>query len=135
MCPITDPSEEFFKNGLWGWNTSAWIKLTTDNDGHLQVNVDETVLQATTPTIYNTTMTTASTEYSQALPSNCQKFLIKCRGNYDIKLAFTSTESGTTYLTIPAGMAYSEDLIRPSTQTLYFQCATAAQVAEIIAWS
>lgn len=91
--------------------------------------------RAATPVIYNVTMTLAATEYSQALPANAKKFLIKCRTAFDVKLAFTSGQSGTTYLTIPAGMAYSEDLIQPTAITLYFQCATAAQVAEIIAWS
>lgn len=26
MPGITDPSEEYFKDGLWGWNGSAWRK-------------------------------------------------------------------------------------------------------------
>jgi len=25
--PITDPSQEYFKDGTWGWNGSAWVKL------------------------------------------------------------------------------------------------------------
>lgn len=107
---------------------------SVDTD-ELVVNVDETVLQAATHNIYNVTMTLANTEYSQALPNNVKKFTIKCRTLYDVKLAFTLNQSGVTYLTIPAGMAYSEDLIRPATLTLYFQCPTAAQVAEIVCWS
>ena len=93
------------------------------------------VNRAATPVVYNVTMTNANTEYSQALPANAKKFLIKCRGAFAVKVCFTSEESGATYLTIPAGMAYYEDLIQPSSLTLYFQCATAAQVAEIVAWS
>lgn len=27
MPGITDPSEEYFKDGVWGWNGSAWRKL------------------------------------------------------------------------------------------------------------
>lgn len=91
--------------------------------------------RAATPVVYNVTMTTANTEYSQALPANTKKFLVKCRGAYDIKLCFTALASGTTYITVPAALSYWEDLIQPSTITLYFQCATAAQVAEIVAWS
>ena len=90
---------------------------------------------ATTPVIYNVTMTTANTEYSQALPSNTKKLLVKCRGAYDIKVALTTGESGTNYITVPAGSALCETLIVAASLTLYFQCATAAQVAEIIAWS
>lgn len=93
------------------------------------------VNRATTPVVYNVTMTLASTEYSQALPANTKKFLIKCRTLYDIQLCFTNAGSGTLYITVPAGMSYYEDLIQPSALTLYFQCATAAQVVEIVTWS
>jgi len=88
-----------------------------------------------TPAVYNVTMTNAATEYSQALPANTRKFLLKCRGVYAIQVCFTSGESGTKYVTVPANQTYSEDQINAATLTLYFQCATAAQVAEIIAWS
>lgn len=179
MSGITDPGEQYFKDGFWVWFVNTWLPAVGDAAGHLQVdvltsglpagsataahqvtmitalqliddlrgaldsvdtdelvvNVDETVLQAATHNIYNVTMTLANTEYSQALPAHTKKFTIKCRTLYSIKLAFTLNQSGVTYLTIPAGMAYSEDLIRPATLTLYFQCPTAAQVAEIVAWS
>lgn len=88
-----------------------------------------------TAVIYNVTMTSANTEYSQALPPNTRKFLIKCRTSFAIKLAFKSGESGTNYLTVPAGMTYWEDQINYATVTLYFQCATAGKVAEIVAWA
>jgi len=39
MPGITDPGEEYFKDGLWGWVTSAWKKLIADAAGHLQVDV------------------------------------------------------------------------------------------------
>ena len=87
------------------------------------------------PTVYNKTMTTGGTEYSQELPVGTKKFLIKCRTSYAIKLAFVSTESGTTYITIPADKALLVDgLSLSGTKTLYFQCATSGQVAEILVW-
>lgn len=179
MTGITDPGEEYFKDGIWGWVGTAWKKLIGDAAGHLQVdivtsglpaggataanqatmitalqliddlrnaldsvgtdeidvNVEQTILQSTAPAVYNVTMTLAATEYNQALPADCKKFLIKCRTNYDIQLAFAAAGSGATYLTIPAGMAYWEDLLLDASLTLYFQCATAAQIAEIVAWS
>jgi hypothetical protein len=88
-----------------------------------------------TPTVYNKTMTAANTEYSQALPANVKKFLIKCRTQYAIKACFTAEASGTTYVTVGAGQSYWEDGIKAASLTLYFQCATAGQVAEIIAWA
>ena len=80
-------------------------------------------------------MTSASTEYSQALPDGTVKFTVQCRAAYATKLCFTSEASGTTYITIPASGTYCEDGINTSGRTLYFQCGTAAQVMEIIAWT
>jgi len=91
--------------------------------------------KATTPAIYNVTCTTANTEYSQALPANARKFLIKPRGTGDLKVCFTSGASGTTYATVKSGASYYEDLIQPSALTFYFQSPTAGEVAEIVAWS
>lgn len=98
----------------------------------LDVNIDN---WPGTPAIYNVTMTNADTEYSQALPANTRKFLIKCRTSFAIKLSFTSGQSGTTYLTVPADQSYWEDQINDASITLYFQCANAGKVAEIVAWS
>ena len=80
-------------------------------------------------------MTNAVTEYSQALPANTRKFLVRCRGAYTIHVCFTSGESGTKYVTVPSGQTYWEDQINAVSLTLYVQCTTAAQVCEIIAWS
>lgn len=88
-----------------------------------------------TPAVYNVTMILANTEYNQALPANCRKFLIKCRTNYPIKVCFTALGSGVLFVTVPAGMTYWEDLVYGAALILYFQCATAAQVTEIVAWS
>jgi hypothetical protein len=85
-------------------------------------------------TTYNKIMTLANTEYSQKLPEGTKKFLVKCRGDFDIKLATVESESGTNYITIPAGQTYWEDDVNTNL-TLFFQCAEAAQVAEIAVWS
>lgn len=87
-----------------------------------------------TPIIYNTTMTLANTEYSQALPAGCSKFTAQCRSSYSVKLSFVSGESGTTYYTIKEDTWYWEDEIEGTRRILYFQCATAGQFFEIIAW-
>lgn len=86
------------------------------------------------PLVYNVTMTLANTEYSQALPPICKKFLIKCRASYPIRVAFAWGETAVAWVTVPAGMTYWEDLIYTLRMTLYFQCATAGQVAEVVAW-
>lgn len=37
---VTDPAQEYFKDGLWGWNSTdgTWVKLPVDNDGYLRVS-------------------------------------------------------------------------------------------------
>jgi hypothetical protein len=83
--------------------------------------------------LINKTMTLADTEYNYTLPEGTTKFMVQNRGQYDTKLSYSNGQSGLNYLTIKAGMIYYEDLVDTS-RTLYFQCATSAQVLEIICW-
>lgn len=140
--------------GVCGHDGTDWQKVGISASDRLKVEVEDPggvdlqdvldqleilaaaiVYRSTTPINYSVTMTLANTEYSQTLPTQCKKFTIKCRGEYDIKLAFAVNESGTNYMTIPTPQNYWEDLIRDASLTLYFQCGTAAQVAEITAWN
>lgn len=84
--------------------------------------------------IYNLTLTSANTEYSQALPNNARKVMIKCRTSAAMKLSYTSGESGSNYLTIPADQTYWDDHIN-TVQTVYLQSTTAGVVAEIMVWT
>lgn len=60
MSPITEPTEEYFKDGLWGWVANQWKKLVADAAGHLQVDVLTSGLPAGGATAANqTTMITA----------------------------------------------------------------------------
>lgn len=87
------------------------------------------------PVINNTTMTSADTEYSYDIPAGTKRFEIKLRAlNALLKLAFTSGESGTTYITIPYGASYLEEDVKAGPITLYFQSSSASQVAEIKSW-
>jgi len=87
------------------------------------------------PTIANTTMTAAATEYSYDIPAGTIRFSIKLRAlNAILKLAFVENESGTTYISIPYGETYVEENVKGGPLTLYFQSPTALQVAEIKTW-
>ena len=93
----------------------------------------------TTPTSYNTTLTTANTEYSQALPSNCRYFEWQCRTEADVRYAFaTGKVAGPTaaYHTLKAGDYYFSPQIAQGAapSTLYWASATAAVVVELLAW-
>jgi len=60
MTGITNPAQEYFKDGLWGWVTDQWKKLIGDAAGHLQVDVVESGLPTGAATSANqTTMITA----------------------------------------------------------------------------
>lgn len=41
MNGIADPAEEYFKDGIWGWDATAgiWVKLPVDDEGRLRVVV------------------------------------------------------------------------------------------------
>lgn len=87
------------------------------------------------PTIANVDITLANTEYSYTLPTGTTRFEIKIRnGGIPLKICFVSGASGTIYKNLPAGEAYQEEEIKAGSNILYFQSATASQVAEILSW-
>lgn len=137
---------------VWDPVGGEWVKIKGDADGNVQiegtVTVDVSTLAtevtlakttpATTPAIYNVTMTNADTEYSQALPASCKKFLIHTRAGEAFRLAFATGKVATPtepYFSITPSDAYSEDLVLGAAVTLYFATDDAGAVAEIIAWS
>ena len=88
------------------------------------------------PKIYNVTMGTANTEYSQLLSDNTRKVLIKLRsGAAALKLSYASGESGSKYMNIPAGSSKYIEGIYLKGLTLYFQSPSASQTAEIEEWA
>lgn len=87
------------------------------------------------PTTLNLTLTLADTEYSQALPAGSYKIMIKARSlAAATKFSYVSGQSGTTYMTIPAGAVYWDDNIN-TVLTLYAQSPTAGTVLEILCWT
>lgn len=86
------------------------------------------------PTIANVSMTSANTEYSYTFPAGTRAFRIKLRAlNAQLKIAFVSGESGSTYLTVPYG-DFLEMKAKVGGATIYFQSASASQTAEIKTW-
>lgn len=39
MSGITDPAQEYFKDGLWAWVADQWKKLVADASNFLQINI------------------------------------------------------------------------------------------------
>ena len=90
---------------------------------------------ATTPNVYNISVASANTEESQALPANTKAFIIRVRGaSANLKLAFTSGQSGSTFLSVPRGSSYRESGLNVSSLTIYFQTDQPSQVVELITW-
>ena len=85
--------------------------------------------------VTNTTCTNDATEYSVALPNYCEYFLIKCRQEgSELWWTTVSGQSGTKYMTIPAGSFYWQ-YAKLTGKTLYFQSPAAGTVVEVIAAS
>ena len=95
-------------------------------------------LIATTPTKYAVALTSADTEYSQALPANTKKFRIHLRDYATFRLAYVTGKvaaSTDPFETIPAGSEKYEDGLNLSALTVYLASPAAGKTAEIEAWS
>jgi hypothetical protein len=92
-----------------------------------------TATSKTTQRIYNITLGPANTEQSQTLPSTIVGYMIRSRGNSELKLSHVATESGSKFVTIP-GCASYEDLHTYNNLTLYFQSPQTSDTVEIVAW-
>lgn len=93
------------------------------------------------PTIINTTMTLADTEYSQQLPENCKGFLIHTRDESTFRIAFATGRVALPtepYFTVPEGKAYGDSVSNytygGNLLTLYFASDYAGKVVEILYW-
>lgn len=87
------------------------------------------------PTIANTAMTSADTEYSYDIPAGTKRIKFKLRAlNALLKYCFTSGASGTTYITVPYGDNEEINDASLGGKTLYMQSPTASQTVEIRTW-
>ncbi len=126
------------------------IKSTSDptKHGEIVINPDGSDIgstisasqqpPSTTPTVYNLTLTSANTEYSQALPANTREFRFRCRTIFDVRYAYVTGKVATPtspYLTLPAGSDFWSDWTNLPSTTLYFASSTAGVIMEIEAWT
>lgn len=95
-------------------------------------------LMATTPHIYNVTLTLANTEYNQALPAGTKKYTIQERGGATFRLAFETGKVATPtepYMTVATSQTHWEDHIDLTGVTVYLADPTGGKIIEIIAWT
>ena len=84
-----------------------------------------------TPPVYNITLTSGDTEYSQAIPDTTKQFTFQCRTAYDVRFAFETGKVATPtapYATLKSGSPYSETDLFLEGETLYLASATAGVV-------
>lgn len=120
------------------YDSNAAIIDPAKEGGNLATIAAAVAAPATTPTVYNVTITTANTQYSQALPANTKSFSIKMQDNSAFRLAFVTDKVATPtapYLTVAAGFAHAQDRVLAAALTLYFANAAGSKVAEIVAWA
>lgn len=104
-------------------------------------NANEVVVKnlSTIITEYNITLTSADTEYSQALPANTKKIEFWSRGKYAFRHSFvTGKVAGPTepYLTAFTNSAYeSPGTANLTSKTIYFATDVPGDVIEMRVWS
>jgi len=133
------------KGGRHDKDNAAYIVNTNDGGTDRRVNDQiahdklDTIASGlgvsnTTPTILNISIPNADTEVSQILPANTKRFIMRSRNKSTIKFSFTSTESGTKFITIPPGATYEDENFYTNL-TVYFQSSKMGDTLELIAYS
>lgn len=108
--------------------------------GALQAGTDIVTVEGsvTTVTLYNLTLTSANTQYSQALPATCRRFSFRCREEADVRWAMETGKVATPtapYSTLPGGAVFDSGSVLMTGETLYVASPVAGVVVEIDAWS
>lgn len=113
------------------------VLATEDNSAAIKTAVEARI--ATTPTLYNVTMTAANTEYSQALPANTKKIKFRCQDvGFDVRTAYETGKVAaptSPWSLLAAGEVETVDDLNLTGKTLYFSCVAAGKVMEITCWS
>jgi hypothetical protein len=119
---------------MQGCNRKQYATSNVVLPGIRRVLVDSDVVQV--PTIANVSVPTANTEVSFSFPTGTKRFELRARNTAVLKLSYAAGQSGSTFLSIPAGSSYLEDGIDPSMAiTIYLQTAVASTTVEIVSWS
>jgi hypothetical protein len=131
----TSDSVNAVQSGTWNIGTVTTVTGITNS---VAVTSTTLVNAATTPLEDNVPMTNADTQYSSVLPAGCKKFSIQVRDGTAARFAFTTGKVATSiahYETLPADSIYYEDNLNLTSKTIYFACAVAGKVMEVVSWS
>ena len=113
--------------------------VKVDASGNISVNVTSDIKVATTPILYNITMTVADTEYSQLLPDDTKKVEFRCRDiGFSTRYAYETGKVATPtvpYGILAPGETKTVEGLNLTTKTLYFACGTGTKVMQIEVWT
>lgn len=115
--------------------------MASDNSRRVEVGEITALaaLEATTPTVYNVTLTLADTQYSQALATDARRVAFRCRNaTAAVRYAWvTGKVAGPTapYQTLAAGAEYVLEGVKLTAVTLYLASSTAGVVVELEVWA
>jgi len=98
-----------------------------------QIYLKDVLKIAVIPKLSNEVCITANFEYKKYI-GECKKFTLKARGGA-INICFAQGQSGVTYILLPDGVSYNEDVILTKTDfCIFFQSPTINTVLEVILW-
>lgn len=89
--------------------------------------------QVTVGNVVNKTMAIGASEYSVSLGPGVKGFSVQSRYPSDIRIAFTSGGTATSYWTIKAGTVYYSPVLE-SSPTLYLRSPDDGVIVEIEYW-
>ena len=99
----------------------------------MEIYLYDLIKEALIPQVSNVVCILADTEYLKYMGA-VRKFTVKARGG-DLKISFQQNQSGVSYILLPDGASYNEDLIKtPADFIIYFQSPTASAILEVITW-
>ncbi len=141
--PISDAAGSLTVDGIitvvqpTAGNLAATVVVASIATGTNKIGTIDVVCAS--PSGTSVTLTTADTEYSQVLPTNCRRFEFQCRTEATMRFAFVTGKvaaSTAPFMTLKAGDWYDSGPINQgaSPSTLYVASSTAGVIAEILAW-
>jgi hypothetical protein len=127
MPAIPNSNIRQYINGKW------YDRVTIGMPDGESVPVDF-VVSDSTPDIKNITLVSANVEQSVTLETGLRQIMIRNRSpqNAVLKIAFTSGESGTKFITIPKGNSFNLENINFNSKTLYLQSNQDNTIVEIL---
>jgi hypothetical protein len=87
------------------------------------------------PSITNTTLAVAGTEYTLPLPAGTKSFLLRSRGYSRLRIGYGINSTNTAWMEVSPGCSYRENGLGGTTTNIYVQSNSAGEVVELLSWT